>query len=244
MEKEPVLNFFLKFYKTSTYSMPNWYEAKVVINEEIKNSLFFRLHNENIYLTSINNAFDYNVIDTILKSVDEIISQKEVVDYSKFNISQIEIFDSILFVNSQFHSWFKTVDENIYKCVIFFIPINHCEFGGTDGFEFSSLARHITIPSNWKREISPLAMIKLNLPHKGIKSKTEFRYEKEDMVYKWLSYFQEKNDWMQIKNYKDDMLYIRFNVIETMYEISNNNDLLIKNSFEELKKYLKLFLTN
>ena len=240
MEKETILNIFSKYYHLSGYSMTEWYEAKIPI-ETIKTSLFFRFYDRKIYLTSVNNLINYDMLNGLIENVNRIITTENNLDYKKIEISKIEIFDCVLFVNNHYHQWFKATSDELYKKIIYFNPINHCEFSGISGNEFPVLTRNITNPAEWKREISPLVMIKLDISQIGIKPHKKFKYEKEKSVYNGLNHFQENENWIEIKNYKDELLVINYNRTENKYELKNSKDIF---NYEEMKEYIKLFLRN
>ena len=84
-------------------------------------------------------------------------------------------------------------------------------------------------------------MIKLNLSQKGIKPHKEFKYEKEKSIYNWLNHFQENDNWIEIKNYKNELLIINYNRTENKYELKNSKDIF---DYEEIKEYIKFFLRN
>ena len=80
--EKSILEIFSKYYHLSDYSIIDWYEAKIPI-ETIKTSLYFRYYDEKIYLTSVNNLNNYDMINGIIENVNRIITIEKNLDYKK-----------------------------------------------------------------------------------------------------------------------------------------------------------------
>lgn len=243
MKKKELMGFLNKFQKTEVYHLPNWTIGFIKYNDGKESRIYARIFKEHIYLTSINSPFNEQVIDGVLSEVDKILKKETIISYCKVNCRKsIGFFDSIIFIDSTHHNWFKSFDIVMYQKIIWFFPIHHSELTGNDTKEV--IARNLAFnPTIWDREIAPLILSRLNIPRIGFKNSKNY-YEKIRNLYDFILDLKEDNDFIEVSNYKGEKVFVYYTPSENKYILKQKEAILFCGNIVGLKEYIYSFLTN
>lgn len=241
MKKKELMEFLNKFQRTEEYHLPNWTVGFIKYNDGKESRIYARIFKEHIYLTSIKSPFNEEVIDTVLLEVDKALKKNTIISYCKVSTQKtIGIFDSIIFIDSAHHNWFKSFDAVMHQKIIWFYPIHHSELTGEDTKEV--VARNLAFnPTIWDRKIAPLILSRLHIPRIGFKNSKNY-YEKIANLYNFIQEMKAEEDFIELSNYKGEKVFVCYAPSENKYIVKEREMVLFSGNIEGLKEIVSFFL--